>query len=181
MKNTILLTLIVLALACNKRNKGKVIDITPEINSLSSYSEKNEYLEMIYDLDQNIRINNEAALTLGTKAHDKHGKTRDSIDDLNYKRIDFFLQKYGYPHIDSVSKKASSIPWLIIHHSNLNDRLKHFRILREAYKDGSIDIMQYDFYLGRTYQMKFGKYPKWDGPYKPEDKVNWLIKELDID
>jgi hypothetical protein len=29
--------------------------------------------------------------------------------------------------------------------------------------------------------MKYGEYPKWEGPYKPEEKVNWLIKEIGLE
>jgi hypothetical protein len=81
-----------------------------------------------------------------------------------------------------VSSKALSTPWVVIQHSSsLSDRLKHFNTLHQAYIDGNIDIIQFDLYLGRTYQMKFGKYPKWEGPYKPEEKVNWLIKEIGLE
>lgn len=83
---------------------------------------------------------------------------------------------------DSVSAKASSTPYLVLHHSDLKDRLKHFNTIHKAYKNGNLDAMHFDFYLGRTYQMKFGKYPIWDkAAYKPEEKIEWLIEEQNID
>lgn len=136
---------------------------------------------MIFNLDQNIRINNNAELDIDSKAEEMYYKKMDSIDRLNYRRIDLYLNTFGYPQKDSVSSNAAAAPWLVIHHSNLNSRLKFFETLQKAYKSGDIDVIQYDLYLGRTYQMKFKKYPKWDGPYKPENKVEWLIKELRVE
>lgn len=173
--------LIVFLFSCNSKVEQSTVNINQEINSLSNYSEKNGYLEMIFDLDQNIRRNNEAELQPGSIADREHHLKMDSIDRLNFKRIDLYLNTYGYPKKDSVSSNASMAPWIVIHHSNYNKRIKHFNVLSKAYKAGDIDIMQFDFYLGRTYQMKFGEYPKWDGPYKPEEKVGWLIQELDLE
>lgn len=136
---------------------------------------------MIFDLEQNIKINNDVELNLGTEAEREHYKIMDSIDRLNYGRIDLYLNTFGYPDKDSVSTQASATPWLVIHHSNLSKRLRHYITLNKAYKNGNIDVMQFDLYLGRTYQMKFGKHPKWEGPYKPEEKIEWLINELKID
>lgn len=178
MNKSILSMLIILLLSCNFESEKDFVNINQEINSLSNYSEKNEYLEMILNLDQNIRKNNDAELALATFAHDEHYRKMDSIDKLNYKRIDAYLSKFEYPDIDSVSLNASLAPWIVIHHSNLEKRNKHFKVLNKAYNDSNLDVSKFDFYLGRTYQMEYGEYPKWEGPYKPEEKIEWLIKEL---
>jgi hypothetical protein len=180
MYKILIIIIITLFFGCNKIHKSQELKVNLEVEKLASNSDKIKYLEMVYDTDQNIRKNNDAELDLGSKAEKEHYKKMDSIDKLNYKRVDLYLKKFGYPKKDSMSVKAASAPWLVIHHSNLNDRRKHFKTLHKAYQEGNIDVMQFDFYLGRTYQMKFGEYPKWEGPYKPEDKVEWLIQELDL-
>jgi hypothetical protein len=180
-KRSILLIIIVFLFSCNSENEQNTVNINQEISSLSNYSEKNDYLEMILDLDQNIRRNNDAELQPGSKAERAHYLKMDSIDRLNFERIDLYLNTYGYPKKDSVSSNASMAPWIVIHHSNYNKRIKHFNVLIEAYKTGDIDLTQFDFYLGRTYQMKFGEYPTWEGPYKLEEKVEWMIQELGLE
>lgn len=130
------LLLILFLSSCNTNSEEKVsitkkINISEEVSSseknlikeeikkLTNYSDKNKYLKMIFDLDQNIRINNNAELNPGSPAERAHYRKMDSIDRLNYGRIDLYLNTFGYPDIDSVSSQASATPWLLIHHSNL--------------------------------------------------------------
>lgn len=96
---------------------------------------------MIFDLDQNIRINNDAELNPGSVAERAHYHKMDSIDKLNYRRIDLYLSTFGYPQKDSVTSKALSTPWIVIHHSNLSDRLAQFKTLYKAYRNNNIDVM----------------------------------------
>ncbi len=113
MNKVIILILSLYLVSCNSVDHEGSANINQEIIRLSNYAEKNEYLEMIFDLDQNIRKNNDAELKPDSKAEQAHYHKMDSIDNLNFKRIDLYLKTYGYPERDSVSSKALSAPWIV--------------------------------------------------------------------
>ena len=185
-RSIILFFSIIIIFSCQENDKKEEINISHEIAGLNSISEKEKFLEKIYTADQGIR-NGES-----TELLHKYGKDSKelqefyqkmiSIDKLNLKRIDLYLNEFDYPDRESFSQKANSAPWLVIHHStDIQTRNKYFKILREAYHGNAINSDQFELYLGRTYQMEFGKYPTQNGPYQPDDKINRLIKELNLE
>lgn len=185
MKRILLLFTLIVILCCEKSINKDTVNIDNEISKLINNSEKISYLEMIYNLDQNIRDGegSEIFLKYGQNSSEDlaFGERMDSIDNLNFERIDLYLRTFGYPDKDSVTEIALATPWLVIHHnSNNSKRKKHFKLLYKAYQDKNIDSDQFDLYLRRTYNIEFGEFPRWEGAYKPEDKINWLIKELGL-
>lgn len=172
-------------LGCQDLDKREPVDVESEITALKSASAQEKYLEAIHQSDQEIRSgeSSEILLEFGKDSEELQAFTQkmDSVDDLNLERIDLYLDKFGYPDIDSFSNKANIAPWLVIHHqTDPQTRKDYFPLLKEAYDDGDINSTQFEMYLGRTYQMLNGKYPASEGSYKPEEKINWLIEELGL-
>lgn len=185
-KKNIVLVSVVLFLSCQGKNISNPVDVQKEISELNTLSDRTEYLSKIAQIDQEIRDGKSSELLL------KYGNNSpqllqfyskmDSIDRLNLKRVELFLSKFGYPNLDSIPKEANITPWLVIHHSSdFNKRKEFFPILYQAYHDGNVDTDQFELYLGRTYQMEFGKYPSGEGAYNPNEKIKKLIKELKLE
>lgn len=180
----LMLTLMVFS-SCKEVEKKEAANIDDEISVLKNNDQKTLYLEMILNVDQSIRDGKSSEIMLehgqNSREYQEFIDEMDSIDDLNFKRIDQYLKTFGYPDKDSVTDYALDAPWLVIHH-NLNNskRKKHFSRLHKAYKEGNINSEQFDLYLSRTYNIEFSDYPRWEGAYKPDDKIKWMIKELDL-
>ncbi len=171
---------------CQEFDNKEIVDVKSEISVLKSTSDQEKYLESIHQSDQEIRNgeSSEILLEYGEDSEELQAfyQRMDSIDNLNLERIDLYLEKFGYPGIDSFSDNANSAPWLVIHHqSNPQSRKDYFPLLKQAYDNGDINTTQFEMYLGRTYQMVNGKYPASEGSYKAEEKIKWLIEELGLD
>lgn len=98
MKFTAVLFLLLFISSCQTPQEIDNRILTIEINKLSNYKDKSIYLESIYDVDQNIRQNDKPELDINSKSSHQHYKKMDSIDDLNFRRIDLYLKKFGYPY-----------------------------------------------------------------------------------
>ena len=185
-------SIIILFISCNyfiqgcKENSSKRIqnvDIQNEIKKLKNHSDKENFLIEIYNSDQSIRKKEAKILSKfgrDSKEYQKISFEWDSIDHSNYQRIKLYLDKFKYPSIDSFSQNANHAPWLVIHHSGLEQRKKHFKILYEAYLNKDLKIDQFELYLTRTFQMEKGYYPKTEGVYQQDKKINDIIKELEL-
>lgn len=177
--------LILLFLSCQDNPSYQTIDVKKEIAELKTHSEKISYLEKIYKIDQDVRDGKSSELILkygiGSPEVLEFYSKMDSIDKLNLERIKVYLNEFGYPDSTYVTREAKITPWLVIQHStDINKRKEFFPILYTAYSKGNIDTDQFEMYLGRTYQMEFGNYPFGEGAYDPKEKINRLIKELNL-
>jgi len=181
-RNLQLLLLILILASCYKAEKNESVNVEAELQNLT---DKNEYLEYIYTIDQEIRGEKSSELLLEFGENSEEYKNflfkMDSIDGLNYKRIELFLENFDYPDKKAFSKNATLTPWLVIHHNlDLEKRLKNFDILHKAYQNENLSISQFDLYLRRTYNIKHSKKIAWEGAYNPVEKIEWMIKELEL-
>ena len=172
-------------IGCHKIDKKIKINIEQELADLNSSTDQENYLKSIQESDQKIRNGKSSELLL------KYGENSselqnfyfkmDSIDQLNLKRIEKYLQEFGYPDKDTFSPEANIAPWIVIHHStNIQERKKFYPILQKAYINQNINPNQLELFLGRTYQLEFGKYPASEGAYKQDEKINKMIKDLNL-
>lgn len=171
---------------CQEVDKKEAVDVSSEIAALKSISDQAKYLEAIYQSDQGIRNgeSSEILLEYGEDSEELQAfyHKMNSVDQLNLERIDGYLEKFGYPELDSFSRNANLAPWLVIHHETQPQiRNEYFTILKQAYESGNMSSTQFEIYLGRTYQIINGKYPASEGSYKVEEKIRWLIEELELD
>lgn len=185
-KNIILILSLIALSGCQQYDKDEEVDVDQEIAGLKTHTEKEKYLVSIFRLDQNIRNgeSSEILLKYGENSEElrRFYKKMDSIDRLNMKRVESYLDQFEYPDRESFSQNAIITPWLVIHHSSdIKTRKKYFQVLKRAYQNGNLTSNQFDLFLGRTYHIKNGKYPSWEGPYKPDEKIDWLIDELDLE
>ncbi|GGW93522.1 hypothetical protein [Salegentibacter mishustinae] len=177
---------LIIIFSCQENEKTQKIDIAKEIMGLTSSSDQEAFLERIHKTDQDIRNGESSEILLkygkNSKELQKLYRKMDSVDQLNLKRVDLYLNTFQYPDKKRFSHSANIAPWLVIHHSSdINTRNKYFQILKKAYLDNDINSNQFELYLGRTYQLKTGDYPTQEGAYKSEDKINRLIKELSLE
>jgi hypothetical protein len=101
-------------------------------------------------------------------------------DILNLFKIEYYLEVHGYPKKE-MGEMATTAPWMVIHHAqSYETRERNFRIIHDAYLNGSIDIDALSFFLGRMYEMKFGERHRMENPYRMEDEVVQLMGKLNL-
>ncbi|MBK6667644.1 MAG: hypothetical protein IPG48_16230 [Saprospiraceae bacterium] len=87
---------------------------------MSTYKKQSEYLERIYNLDQNIREEGANILQKTGDRSIEYVNNRDStmrLDEINLAKIETYLAKYGHPTSKTHTSVATMTPWLIIHHN----------------------------------------------------------------
>lgn len=186
MRTLLLIIVMVSILGCQKTLEAKQVDVHSEINKLHTRLQKNNYLTYIFKLEQDLHDGRSVKLTLqyGENSLEikRFYKIMDSINSLNLKRIDLYLERFGHPKKDTFSDFALQAPWLVIHHNAKKVfRKKYFKPLFDAYLAGDISENQFDQYLGCTYQIEFGDYPNWEQTVQNEEKINWLITSLKLE
>jgi len=59
-------------------------------------------------------------------------KKQDAIDQVNIKRLEEIVARYGWPTISLVGKEANIAAFLILQHAELSFQKKYFPLLKEA-------------------------------------------------
>lgn len=176
-------------LGCLGREIGTVTEESivncSEIDSLSSYSEKNEYLEFMFQEDQEYRIQtSEATLTHGYDSPELNDlyAAMNKTDNVNKARVNCYLMRFGYPNSDSISDIASSAIPMIIHHSP-DDTWKRelFPTLYSAYVNGDLDSGGLTYILNRMYESERGERLVMRSPFKIQDEIDTLVHQLGLD
>ena len=142
-----------------------------EVKKLLTKEQKQEFLVAIWDRDQSVR-NNE------NKTY--RGKSMNEIDALNLKKIECYLKNFKYPDT-SWGLKSNLAPWVVIHHSTNNARRRNFNYLRKAYNGGNLEVGHFVFYLDRLHSIEKGKRFDMGSSYREEDRVEQLIKILNLE
>ncbi len=188
-KLLVMITLILMIgfIGCNKRVEKVSVNYENEINNLETDEEKRKFLEKILADDQQVRDGKkEAELMLkygkDSKQHMDYIEAQWQQDEIHLEKIETYLGKYGYPNKDELGKEAALAPWIVIHHSTDTEiRNRNFEILYLAYLTGDIDDTALSLYLGRTHEFKFQESFEIESPFQSEDKINQLIKKLDLE
>ncbi len=181
----ILLLLSLLYIGCSgNSNDGDAI-IAHEIIKLKTDEDKKRYLEKILEDDQQVRGSKGQELMLkygkDSKEHMDYIKAQWEMDKINLLKVEKYLEIHGYPNKD-FGDLATTTPWMVIHHAQGYDtRERNFEIVYEAYLNGDIEDGAISFYLGRMYEMKNRERLIMQNPYKSEDEINKLIKELNLE
>lgn len=172
---------IILIFSCRKE---AVHNYQTEIDQLSTYIQQSEYLEKIYNLDQNIREEGSDLLQktgAGSKAYKNNRDSMMKLDVINLAKIETYLTKYGYPSLKNHTEDAVLTPWLIIHHNpDKETSRKHFKALYQAYKKGDLEGGAFTLYLGRFYSVVYNKRLDLESPFTEEFEVDTLVKALDL-
>jgi len=164
---------------------NKSSKIEQQIEGLETGEDKRRFLEKILEDDQKVRDGKDSELMLkygkDSKEHMEYVQAQWRQDEINLIKIEKYLEKFGYPSKNELGKDAAIAPWLVIHHStDTQIRNRNFEVLYEAYLREDIDATAMSLYLGRTYEFTYGKRFRMESPYKSEDEINQLIKELDL-
>lgn len=152
-----------------------------EIDDLTTQYQKQSYLESIFKSDQTLReLCTKLILTNGFDSieHKNCIRENNKIDAINLLKIEYFLEKYGYPSKSVYGEIAAFTPFLIIHHSDSKEaRFRNFKYLNNAYHNQDIKESSFLLYLNRFYRMTYGE------PFnknKEVDEVSALIDILEL-
>lgn len=180
MKNLISAFLFLL-LSCGKDPGASAPNLTSEVDGLGTTEAKREYLEEIFESDQQLRLKmGDPKLSEAEK--DELWAQQNQTDLLNLQKIEKYLEVKGYPGRTEVGEIAALAPWTVIHHQkNYQTRNRYFKPLYKAWLEENIDDNALSFYLNRTYEIKFGERSKMPGPYDPEEEIDLLIQKLDLE
>ncbi len=187
LKNTLYILPIILILSScsnNAPDEKSLSFIDEEIAQLDTDEKLKAYWQDILDLDQKYR--NEGILIAqqhGLKSVEYKENQQKVIesDRLNLAKTEKLLAKFGHPTRAGLGRKATEVPWLVVHHSaTYEDRERNFRYLFDAYKAGDLRESAFSFYLNRMYEMKMGKRYEVGDVFKEADRVNGIIEELGL-
>lgn len=186
----IILAIIVISIfGCNgevNQSGEQLKEIENEIRKLETTNAKKIYLEQILEEDQAVRDGEKSAdlmLKYGKDSEEymEYLKAQWKQDEINLIKIEKYLEIHGYPEKE-MGDMATTTPWMVIHHSQgYETRERNFEKVYEAYLKGDIDDGAISFYLGRMYEMKNGERLRMESPYRAEDEINQLIKELNLE
>ena len=155
-----------------------------EVESLDAYSERNEYLEFLFQEDQKYRLQSgDVSLQYGYDSEelkDLYGKMVEG-DERNKQRVNCYLAKFGYPESDSLSDIANSaIPTVIHHSADTTWKRNLFPTLYEAYHRGNLDAGGLTFILNRMYQFRHGERLVMESPFHIQEEIDTLIQLLEL-
>ena len=142
-----ILFLIIILVSCRSdkyayENKGSNVE-TVEL--------RNKYLEEIYESDQSLRALFSSSNFTTEETHE-FWKVASRTDSINLIKIDSYLDRFEYPDTLNYTKKAIKAPWFVIQHCpKINIRVKYYNLLKEAFKDGKINEIDFYLYLQRNY------------------------------
>lgn len=162
-----------------------ISNIESEIIKLETDDDKKQYLEKILEEDQKVRGSKGQELMLkhgeDSKEYMDYVKIQSTMDETNLMKVEKYLEIHGYPD-KILGEYATTAPWMVIHHAQGYDaRDRNFETVYEAYLTGDIDDGAVSFYLGRMYNIKYGKSFSMESPFKAEDEINRLIIELNLE
>jgi len=175
--------LLLLLISCvMKKSKA---DYEKEVSLLTETSKQQVFLENIYDLDQKVRKDVDTIeIQYGYESKERKEAVKRivKIDVINLQKIELYLEQYGHPTIKVHGKKASSTPWIVIHHSGtIEARERNFRYLYSAYKNENLRSGSFSMYLNRFYSMRYGERFTLPNPYREEEMIHTLLTCLDLD
>lgn len=148
-----------------------------EISQLTGNRAKSDYLETIFQSDQDIRVywNEEVAKDTSYSGRKRILDQVREVDSINLVKVGLYLNHYGYPNQNEIDGLALSTPWLIIHHATHNEvRIKYYPILLEAYHNNNIKEEPFRMYLCRTLSIHTSK----DFSSFDKQKISRLIKKM---
>lgn len=192
MKQLLFLVILVSLSACTKEldNNGQensenaTIELKTGFEDLKTIQEHRDFLESIWDLDQQVRKDAERAVQqkgYHSREHKEIIQKMIETDKENLAKIEGYLAKFGPPRIDPLGELAAQTPFIVIHHSmNLEVKERNFPYIYDAWSKKNLETDEFIFYLDRFYDLKFGKRLKLKNPYTEEDQVRALVTELDL-
>lgn len=170
----------ILMLACSYQAS---VD-TSEIDSLTTVEQQANFLIELARLDQKVRLEEDSVLdAFGPEGREYEAAWRNisDTDRANSRKIEYYLQKHGYPSVKQHGVQACDAPFLIAHHSSDYDqKVRLYPFLNSAWKSGDLPGGQFTFFLNRMYRERFGRSIEWNRPFFEQEEIDTLIYELDL-
>jgi len=173
-------------IGCKEEIKIDYATIEKEIEGVKTIDDKRNYLELIFKEDQKVRGSHGSEIMIkhgvNSKKYNEYVKKQIIQDAINLVKVEKYFEKFGHPISTEVGEIATVTPWTVIHHAQTyQERERNFEIFYKAYLNGNLDAGAISMFLGRMYEMKNRKRFQMKNPYKPEDKINELIKKLNLE
>ncbi|AEA45658.1 hypothetical protein [Fluviicola taffensis] len=157
-----------------------------DIEALKHSENQKEYLEMVFDLDQSIRISfDRIQQEFGreSKETDSIIKKWREIDEVLFKSMVQYLRSHSYPE-KNLGEIPCFTPQLVFHHvSGTEDELElkreFFPMFYKAYRTGVIDEGAIYFYLYRFYGQIFKE--QYDSDLGQVEQIEDLINKLELE
>lgn len=183
MKNLLLFILCCLLFSCQSEQPVSN-DLQKEIDGLTDKKSQRAFLEKIATSDQYVR---EQATIIqqqhgyDSKAHKQAVEIMMKTDENNLKKVEAYLDKYGYPNKLEHGNKAVYGPWMVIHHQPSEaPRRRNFKYLYQAFKKEDLEGDRLAFFLGRMYNREFGERIRWEGAFTVRQELDSMINALDL-
>ena len=162
-----------------------LVKAQPEVNEvliLSQTKSRINYLEKIYDLDQEVRHYEDSVMYASGFHSPPHLAAIDSlrkVDSLLSHKIDRYLKTYGYPERKEYGEKATLAPLLILNHTaDQQLRMDHIKDVYKAYRDEQLEQRRLIEYLEKAYQYQFQK--DFQSYSQDEMRVRELLQALKV-
>ena len=168
-----------------RTSEKKELIFQREIEGLDTPEKQKAFLEVIWNADQKVRADETTSLQqFGYKSieHQEAILMMQSVDKINLKKIEWYLELYGHPSLAKHGRKACKTPWVVIHHSSsaFDARTRNFKYLYRAWQNKDIDGGQFTSYLNWFYQYENGNRLDLKSPYTEEFEIDTLLKLLDL-
>ena len=166
--------------------ENEIETIREQVSSLKSDTERKEFLESIFKLDQQVRTHISNIVQeegYKSKQHKNALRAMDSVDTNNLYSIKLYLQTFDYPNKSSLGDIASYTPLLVFHHkSSWNEFKEYYQYFRFAHSEGNISTKQLLSALERKHDKIFNKrYSKPQTPINQEEILTDITKVLGLD
>lgn len=172
------------AFSChNSPSKQESIDWLVKVQSLDTKIEKKTFLDSIYLEYLHLRKESDAALSvygLNSEIHLKKKKILQQNRDVQFKKVDAYLNTFGYPGIMEMGGMAAYAPYYITQSMpDLKSREKNFTYIYDAYLFGNITEDLFYNYISSLYYLKTDKNYLYDPNVETKKQVEDILALLD--
>jgi hypothetical protein len=157
-------------------------EIEKELESLSTGSQKITFHRLIIKSALDLHKEQSQLLQshgLNSKEYKDATKVVEQLEKENLARTLGFIEMFGISSDQSVGRMQASAMWLVLsHNSDVDVYSKVYVSFHEAWELEYLDGLEFASYLQDFYLLKNGKMLELKNPYRTEDEIRVLMKEL---
>lgn len=161
----------------------KDVDFTKRVEALKTIEQKKNFLDSINYEFNYLKKDSESAILiygLNSKTHQEKKKIFNENKHLQFKKIDAYLNTYGYPSIMEVGSIAAYAPYLITTNMDgLNTKKKNFAYFYDAYVFGNISDGLFYSYIADLYYLKTKNSHLFDPNEEIKVQIDYILSQLD--
>lgn len=184
-KTTCLIILLMLCMACKEDQKEIELDYADIVKTLQTTETKVAYLSGVYN--QDLKLKDELAEAIQKFGYNsaQHQEVIDASNKafaLNLKKIEAYLQVFGFPDKKILKTNSVDAVYNILHGSNdLDVKARNFKYLYGAYRNKKLPGGSLAFFLHKYYELQSGERMKLQSPFTESFELDTLIRSLGLD